>query len=91
MNPPDSSRPESPPADQPTGCLGKALAIFGVLVSGIWLLNFTFGIDGDNLPIVGNLDEALATTILIYCLSRLGMDTSWLTRSKSIKNAKKDD
>ncbi len=89
MTPPDIPDSESPPIDQPTGCLGKLFALLGVFVSGIWLLNFSFGIDGDALPIIGNLDEALATTILIYCLSRLGINTSWLTRSKSMSVAKK--
>lgn len=65
-------------------------ALAGVFISGIWLLNFTFGIAEDSLPIVGNLDEALATTILIYCLSRLGMNTSWLTRNKATIMTKKN-
>ena len=77
-----NSPPDVPTDDAPTGCIGKLFAVFGVIVSGVWLLNFTFGIAEDSLPIVGNLDEALATTILIYCLSRLGMNTSWLTRNR---------
>ena len=74
--------PQPTPEDNPTGCIGKLFAIFGVLISGVWLLNLSFGIGEDSLPIIGNLDEALATTVLIYCLSRLGMNTSWLTRNR---------
>lgn len=91
MNTDETQKPEPPANDQRTGCLGKAFAVFGALISGVWLLNFTFGIGEDSLPIVGNLDEVLATTILIYCLSILGVNTSWLTRGKptTINNKEK--
>lgn len=79
MTEPTPSPSES--AERPAGCLGKLFALAGVVVSVGWLLNFTMGAD-DLLPFVGNIDEALATTLLIYSLSRLGVNTSWLTRDK---------
>lgn len=56
--------------------IGKALATAGILLSVIYLLNLTFGVDllPDNLPIVGNIDEATATGILLACLRYLGVD-----------------
>ena len=53
-------------------------SLFALLMSGIlviYLLNPTFGVDliPDNLPILGNLDEAAATALLISCLSYFGV------------------
>ena len=58
------------------GCFGQGVAFLGVLVSVIWLLNFTFGVVEipDNLPIVGNLDEAAAAAVLFSCLRYLGFE-----------------
>ncbi|MCC6696154.1 MAG: DUF1232 domain-containing protein [Candidatus Hydrogenedentes bacterium] len=52
------------------------MAALGVLASLFWLLNFTFGIVEipDNLPFVGNLDEAAAAAVLFSCLRYLGFD-----------------
>lgn len=50
---------------------GKIAAVLGSIVAVIYLLNPTAGIFEwipDNLPIVGNLDEAAATALLIYGL-----------------------
>ncbi len=58
------------------GCLGQGMAVLGILVSAFWLLNFTFGVVElpDNLPFVGNLDEAAAAAVLFSCLRYLGFD-----------------
>lgn len=58
------------------GCFGQGVAFLGVLVSVFWLLNFTFGVVEipDNLPLVGNLDEAAAAAVLFSCLRYLGFD-----------------
>ena len=54
---------------------------FGMLALGIisviYILNITFGVVEflpDNLPIVGNIDEALVTGILIAVMQYFGID-----------------
>lgn len=50
---------------------GKIASAIGTIIAAIYLLNPTAGIFEwipDNLPIVGNLDEAAATALLIYGL-----------------------
>ncbi|HAN99254.1 MAG TPA: DUF1232 domain-containing protein [Planctomycetaceae bacterium] len=51
------------------------LAISGVLLSTLFLMNLTFGLIEipDNLPIVGNLDEVAASALLFASLARLGI------------------
>lgn len=52
------------------------VAILG-LVSILYIINPTFGIFElipDNLPLVGNLDELAASTLLLSCLSYFGID-----------------
>lgn len=52
------------------------IAIVGLL-SLIYILNPTAGfieIIPDNFPIIGNLDEAAATALLLSCLSYFGID-----------------
>ena len=71
--------PLQPQADQPQAersRLGKLVAGVGVIASGVFLLNFTMGIFEipDALPVVGNLDEAAATAVLLACLRYLGKD-----------------
>ena len=71
--------------EQRSGWLGKLLAILGAILSGGFMLNPTSGVFEipDLLPLVGNLDEFIATLILIYCLRKLGLDI--------IPGQKKDD
>ena len=56
----------------------KKVAIFLIgLLALIYLLNPTAGIFEiipDNLPLVGNLDEAAAATLLLMCLRYFGLD-----------------
>jgi hypothetical protein len=66
-------------AAQPTArtALGKALAVGGAALSALFLLNLSMGVFfeiPDNLPIVGNLDEAAAAAVLLACLRYLGYD-----------------
>lgn len=58
------------------GCLGKAMAMLGSLISAVWLMNLSFGIIEipDNLPVVGNIDETAAAWVLFSCLSYLGIN-----------------
>jgi hypothetical protein len=63
----------------------KVTAIVGITISSIYLLNFTVGIWElpDNLPIIGNLDEFAAATLLIASLRYFNIDlTSFLTWNK---------
>ncbi len=61
---------------EPRSGIGIFSAILGVLASGLFLLNLTAGIVEipDNLPIVGNVDEVLASSLFLGCLSYLGID-----------------
>ena len=62
-------------------------AIFGIIVSSIYLLNFTVGIWElpDNLPFVGHLDEFAAATLLIASLRYFGIDLTGFLKSKKKK------
>ena len=54
----------------------KLIAIVGLILSTLFLLNLTFGLVEipDNLPIVGNIDEVLASGVFFACLSQLGIN-----------------
>lgn len=59
--------------------LGKSLVAGGLaILSTIYLLNPGAGFFGDiipdNLPFLGNLDEAAAAAMLLSCLSYFGLD-----------------
>ena len=57
----------------------KKIAVGTVaLISFVYLLNFTIGIFElpDNLPIIGNMDEAAATAFFISALRYFGLDLS---------------
>jgi len=62
-----------PPRKTGTSIIVGALGIFSV----IYLLNPTGGFIEfipDNIPIIGNLDEAAITALLISCLAYFGID-----------------
>ena len=56
----------------------KRIVVFSVgVLAAIYILNPTAGlfeIIPDNLPLVGNLDEAAAVALLLMCLSYFGID-----------------
>lgn len=59
------------------------------ILSLIYLLNPTAGIFElipDNIPGIGNLDEAMAVYLLISCCRYFGIDVSDLFRRKIDKN-----
>ena len=64
----------------------KILVITIGLLSVLYLLNPTLGVFElipDNIPLVGNLDEATATTLLLASLSYFGIDlTKFFKRKK---------
>ena len=55
--------------------LSASISIVAIMASLLFLANLTFGLIEipDNLPIIGNIDEVLATTILVTALSRFGI------------------
>ena len=61
------------PAAQPRW--GRTLAWAALIVGAAYVLNPTFGIDllPDNLPILGNLDEAAAVFLVLGALRYLGI------------------
>jgi Protein of unknown function (DUF1232) len=71
-------------------------AIVGILgaISAIYLFNPTLGvfeIIPDNLPIIGNLDEAGAMALLISCLAYFGVDLGSLFGRKNRSKKSGDD
>jgi hypothetical protein len=55
----------------------RGAAIVGIIVAILYLSNIGFGLVEllpDNLPVVGNLDEAFFTLMLVTCLRKLGID-----------------
>ena len=55
----------------------KALVFLLGLLSTLYILNPTAGffeIIPDNLPFIGNLDEAAAVALLLMCLKYFGID-----------------
>ncbi len=63
--------------------LRKVLMVVLGFFSVLYLINPGAGIFElipDNIPLIGNIDEALATAILIGVLREFGIDlTSWVT------------
>lgn len=67
----------------------STVAFFLLVLSGIYLLNFTVGVFElpDYLPIIGNLDEAVAAFIFISALKQFGVDlTEYLPFGRSRAN-----
>jgi hypothetical protein len=62
----------------------KKILVFAVgLLATLYLLNPTAGVFEilpDNLPLVGNLDEAAAVALLLMCLKYFGIDLPNLFR-----------
>ena len=56
--------------------IGVVVAVMGTIFSMLYLANLTFGVleIPDNLPLIGNIDEVIASGILFACLSRLGIN-----------------
>jgi hypothetical protein len=66
---------------------GTLLALAGVLLSVLFLLNPTFGVleIPDNLPIVGNIDEVFASAVLFSCLGYLGVNVLPFLQRRGLK------
>ncbi|MGJ8673729.1 hypothetical protein [Rubritalea sp.] len=64
----------------------KFLSILGALASLFYLFNPGAGIleiIPDNIPGLGNIDEASVTILLVYCLTNLGISLPFLSKFKS--------
>jgi hypothetical protein len=58
------------------------------LLSAVYLVNPGAGVIElipDNIPVVGNLDEAAATLLLLNCLAYFGIDLRHLFHGKNDK------
>ena len=54
--------------------LRKVASVLGLIIGIIYILNPTFGVFElipDNLPYIGNLDEASAVLLILGCLKEL--------------------
>ncbi|HKL40819.1 MAG TPA: hypothetical protein VJ894_09070 [Cryomorphaceae bacterium] len=62
----------------------KITAIIGIIISTVYLLNFTLGVAElpDNLPFIGHLDEFAAATLLIASLRYFDIDLTDFMKSK---------
>lgn len=81
----------SPPPRKGQGLI-KFLSVIGAGVSLVYLVNPTAGfleLIPDNLPVIGNLDEAGATALLLTCLAQLGLTLPGLKPKNRAKD--KDD
>ena len=71
-----------------SGCMKICAASVGALLSIAYLANLGAGVVEvipDNVPIVGNLDEIIASLILFSCLGVLGIKRS-AQASKKMSN-----
>jgi hypothetical protein len=70
-SPPPLATASPVPPQRPRSCAGSIVAGLGVVLGAIYLLNPTWGVFElvpDNLPGIGNLDEAGAAALLIFGL-----------------------
>ncbi len=89
---------ENPTEKEPPQKKGIANSfIIGVLgaVSAIYLFNPGAGwieLINDNIPIIGNLDEAAAAALLISCLAYFGFDLgNFFGKAKETESTEKSD
>ena len=65
----------------------KVMYIFGVIIGVIYIINPGAGIIEfipDNMPIIGNLDEAAAFILILKCLRELGYDVTKNKKKKEL-------
>lgn len=74
---PPLERREGAPAPAARGLAGSFVALGSIALGALYLANIGWGvleILPDNLPLVGNLDEAGATAMVLFGLRYLGLD-----------------
>lgn len=87
---PSQGAPPPPPpfAMVPQPFLKKAFVFALGTLSALYLFNPSAGIFElipDNIPLIGNLDEVMATLLLVRCLSYFGVDLTRFIDSKTGK------
>lgn len=68
------AKPAGAVTSRDRGCLGSGLALLGVVLGALYIINPTAGLIElipDNIPLFGNVDEAAATTMLVLGLQYL--------------------
>ncbi len=71
----------------------KLLSLLGAILCVAYLMNPSAGFLEwlpDNIPLIGNLDEATATILLLICLSNLGIQLLPATRRLFRKDLPRD-
>jgi hypothetical protein len=71
----------------------KAFVAFAGALAFLYLMNPTFGVFEflpDNLPLVGNIDEATATMVLLAVLRYFGWDIGNLFKNRTAIDLRKD-
>lgn len=69
--------PRPAPVSTVSSLTGNLISVIGLVLSGLFLANPGMGAFleiPDIIPGIGNLDEVVATTIFLACLSRLGIN-----------------
>ena len=69
----------------------KLIALLGGLLGLLYILNPTAGLIEfipDNLPLIGNLDEAAAVFLILGCLRYFGIDLMKYFRAPANKGSK---
>lgn len=70
--------PQTPPPQQGLVTRKRVAAVLCAIIAVVYLLNPTGGIIElipDNFPVIGNLDEASATALLIWAINTLRRGT----------------
>ncbi len=72
----------------------KIVATLGLIIGILYILNPTAGVIElipDNIPFIGNLDEAAAVLLILRCLKEFGIDlTGKKTESKIVATKDND-
>jgi hypothetical protein len=72
-----SNIPDEPMNQTPRTWLGTVFALVGAALSTLFLANLGLGLGfeiPDILPVIGNVDEVVASAVLFSCLSYLGVN-----------------
>lgn len=75
--PPGTESPKEPKESKPRSPVRDGLAIVLGGLAALYLFNPTMGVFElipDNIPVIGNLDEAAASIILLAALRHFGVD-----------------
>ena len=76
-NSPEDIPQIEPPEDEPRGVVNSLIVGAVGVISAIYLFNPTAGLIElipDNIPVIGNLDEAAAAAMVISALAYFGVD-----------------